>query len=400
MKRSGPNKHRNILHYMLAFAFLFLAASPALVHAGAKRAQLNEKYRIIAERMKEAYENGELHRVLDMYNRECRKPGGKTGKWRIGKENKGFKKVKKDIRAEIYHSLALSLIALDRPKLGDVYIKKILVLRRDEGTGKYWLSIRETAKNKYYVAPRLLIGLNAGANFTTAHPQKRYSILNSKTEIDGTSYQKDYVFSFNHSRGTHAGIILEYVFSRNLSVSIQPEIGSMRFQYENSFIRGGENDDGEPDTTTLNYTHRQKLGCLGIPVLFKYRFPGKTKFSPYFQVGGYIRLVQSAIKTVNGISLPDGDYREEAIIDMKKQFVGTAFGLQAGAGIAYDGKWYRLQIEANYKHGFTNIIDEAMRFKNDQLLYAFYDVSDDIKVRNWDLSLKVLLPISYKAFRR
>jgi hypothetical protein len=384
---------------ILMITFFFIAASSAVVLAGGKSEELNEKYRKIAEQMKELYTGGKLHQVIDLYNGTCSKPGSVSGKLKPGKEKKEFKKVKKEIRADIYHFLALSLIALHRLEPGEIYIRKILVLRRDEGTGGYWLSIRETAKNKYYVAPRLLVGLKLGANFTMVDPGHRYKVLEPAAKTGNDKYQKDYDFSFTHSRGSQAGVIIEYALSKNLSVTIQPTVTSLKFQYKNRFTREELMGSGEIEVTTLDYTHRQKLSYLEIPLLLKYRFV-KPKFKPYIQVGAYYSILQSGTKTLDAVSLPDEEYEAKAIVDIKKLFTGSNFGIRIGAGIGYEIGGFHLQIEANYKHGFNNIIDEAGRFENKELMFAYYDVFDDIELRNWDISLKVLLPISFKAFRR
>jgi hypothetical protein len=388
---------------MLTVMFLVLAASSAVVPAGGKSEALNAQYRKIAEQMKELYTGGKLHQVIGLYNGTCCKPGSVTGKLKPGKEKKEFKKVKKEIRADIYHFLALSLIALHRLEPGEIYIRKILVLRRDEGTGGYWLSIRETAKNRYYVAPRLLVGVKLGTNFTMAHPGDRYAVMEFAAETGGDTYRKEYGFHFTHSRGSQAGVIIEYALSKNLSVVMQPTVTSLKFQYKNSFERKEENINSGGNTvittTTLDYTHRQELGYLEIPLLLKYRLI-KSKIKPYFQVGAYYSVLQSGTKTLDAVRLPDEEYKEEAIVDIKQLFTGANFGIWVGAGIGYEIGGFHLQIEANYKHGFNNIIDEAGRFENKELMFAYYDVFDDIKLRNWDISLKVLLPISFKAFRR
>lgn len=382
--------------FMLFLAFLLLATCPGMMRAGVKSNELNDRYRNIAEKMKELYEGGELYQVIDLYKKQCCEAGAETGEWKAGKEKKEFKKVKKEIRADIYQPLALSLIALHRPELGEIYIRKILVLRRDEGTGKYWLSIREIARNRYYVAPRFLVGVNLGVNFTFVHPGERYMVLVPVDPGKIDSYQKDYSFNLSDSRGTQYGLVLEYALTKHLSITIQPAFSSMKFRYKNRFTR--EDETGQT-ATTLDYTHRHKLGYLEIPLLFKYRFI-KPKFKPYLQVGVYYSMLQTAIKTLNAVSLPDQEYREQAIVDIKQLLTRSNLGIRVGLGVDYDIGDFRLQVEANYKFGFNNIVDKANRFGNEQLMFAFYDVFDDMKLRNWELSVKLLLPISYKAFRR
>ncbi|HLP60568.1 MAG TPA: outer membrane beta-barrel protein, partial [Candidatus Deferrimicrobium sp.] len=145
-------------------------------------------------------------------------------------------------------------------------------------------------------------------------------------------------------------------------------------------------------------THNHNLEYLEIPFLFKYRLI-KPKFKPYIQVGIYYSMLQSATKSLQAVSR-NREYKENAIVDIKQLINRSNLGIWAGAGIELYIWGFRLQIETNYKFGLKNIVAKANRFTNEQLMFAFYDVFDDMKLRNWELTLKVLLPISFKAFRR
>ncbi|MCP5108883.1 MAG: hypothetical protein GY950_36200, partial [bacterium] len=172
-----------------------------------KKEKLRDYYRQTQEDMREAYDNGDLEEVIRLYRDNCLKNG---------KEKKTFKKMSKEIRTGIYQLVLRSYTALDRPDLGDVFLRKLLILRREEGTGDYWLSIRNTALAKYIVAPRLLVGLTAGANFSRVQPGARYSILELASDT-GVNHEKEYDFHFKHSRGTQLGIIIEYSLTRRFS---------------------------------------------------------------------------------------------------------------------------------------------------------------------------------------
>ena len=55
-------------------------------------------------------------------------------------------------------------------------------------------------------------------------------------------------------------------------------------------------------------------------------------------------------------------------------------------------------IEFRYKRGLTNVIDEEQRYHYDKLVFGYYHVYDDIKLTNWELSARLSLPLSFKAF--
>lgn len=379
------------IRYILLFSLLVLIAATVFARGdGKSKEELNTYFRNKVDEMKTFYDNGDLNSIINLYFKECCKEDKKN-------EKKEFRKIKKEIRADIYQLVFLSYTELDKPELADIYLKKFLVIRRGERTDDYWRSLRTAAKDKYYVAPRWLVGLKLGTNFTFPHPINRYHVLAPASETGEADYQKDYGFHLTHSRGLQAGIILEYAIRKNLSVTVLPTVGSLGFQYKNSFKREGESAG---DTVTLNYTHRQKLNVIELPVLLKYRFI-KTKLRPYVQVGVYCNLLQSAVKSLQAVSDPEEEgYKDETIVKIKELFTRFNVGLWIGGGIGYETGDLRLAVEVNYKHGLNNIVDKDRRYENPELQFAYYDVFDDIKVRSVELSLKVMLPLSFKAFRR
>lgn len=360
------------------------------------KTQLNETYIYIAKEIKESYDNGKLNNVIDLYTKYCRK----ENKGKAEKEKKVFKKVGKEIRADIYQWVVLSYDGLDEPEMRDKYLKKLLDIRHDLGTGNYRPSIKDRGKRLYVVAPRLLLGVKVGTNFTTVHPFKRYSILQSVASTGMESSEKDYFFNLSNSLGFQLGFIIEYAVTKNLSLGTQLSSIDLRFGYKNSFKW-----EGDGDSITVNFTHRHEFYCIEIPLLLKYRFI-KSKLKPYLQIGGFIYFLQFAHKSINtsytenGVPIP----RTQGNLNLKKLITPFNSGFWVGAGVGYDtrvaGLPLRLEIEVNYKHGFNNIVNEDRRYENKELIFGYYDVFDDLKLRNWDLTFKVLLPISFKAFRR
>jgi hypothetical protein len=399
-----PGTKRVRLQYIWLFTVLLLIASISITFARGSekstRARLYEEFRGIARKMEEAYDNGNLEGVIDLYNKNCRK--AKSSKW--GEEIKEFKKVKKEIRANIYQWMALSLTELDKTEMADIYIKRLVVFRHREGIGDYWLSIRDAAKNKYYVAPRLLLGVKLGTNFTLAAPLNSFSIFEPAYDTGEDNYEKKYDFHLNHCRGIQLGIIVEYALSKNLSICVQPVFSMLKFQYEDNRhskhnVQTGENNS---NIFTMNATSRQTLHYIEMPLLLKYRL-GRAKLKPYLQIGGFLSIMTSARKTmVTRTTEIIGQYRGSSTsrvedIPIKKHMTRSTRGFCLGAGIDYDAGNFRLGIEINYKHLLGNIVNENSRYDKDITL-GYYDMLDDIALRNFEISLKVLMPISFKAF--
>jgi hypothetical protein len=382
---------------LLAFFFLLFTASLSFAQPGDKTAaDINEKYQDIAEQMRRSYDKGDLNHVIDLYHKHCRKQDSQ----KAGKENIEFRQVKKQTRADIYQWLVLSYMTLDMQGLADFYLRRLLALKPHADTKDYWLSIRNAASKKYYTAPRLLVGFKGGVNVTAVRPKKTFSVINpafGAGYYDDFSYEKDYCGHLGHSWGMQWGVILEYTLTKNLSVAVQPGIRHMKFQYVSNY-RWQKME--YYSTTTAAVTHEQFLYYLELPVLLKYRFLTR-KFQPYVQVGGIYRILETAAKSLQAVVKPEVEaFRDITRLDVRKQFTWGNGGFLLGAGIGFDTGRVRLEVELNYKHIFNNIVNGDRRYDNPELMFAFYDVFDDIKVNNWDISVKFLLPLSFKAFRR
>jgi hypothetical protein len=389
---SNGNYSRTLFIPCFIVLFFFLSATCAQAAGKDKKGRLNEHFRSIQEKMKGLYDSGKLEQLIEFYKTQCLKEGGES-------EKKEFKAVNKETRAEIYRLVYLAYTALDMLDAADFALRKYLVIRHREGVKKTdWVFIQEAAREKYYVAPRLLLGLLIGMNFTMMDPGARYMVLEPVEADKMDSYRKDYDFHLSHSRGQHIGMALEYALTKHLSLTVQPSLTTVKFKYKNTFER--EREDQE--TVTLNYDHRHKLSYIEVPVLLTYRWL-KGKLRPYVQAGFYYSLLQGGEKSLRAFSLPDrNEYEEEAIIPVKDQLTASNFGLWLGAGFGYELKSIgaRVQMGLNYRHGLNNVVDSGQRYENKELMFAYYDVFDDMKLRNWDITVSVMLPLSYKAFRR
>ncbi len=413
-RREGIGAGGKLFNFARSFIILFVVAILIVVFsqkafAKVKRTELNARYRAVATHMTEAYDNGALLSVIDLYNSQCCRENGEinTVEGIGGEEKKAFKRVTKEVKATIYQLVAQSFFAMDRPNLGEIYLRKILVLRRGESLDQYWLPIRRAAKEKYFVAPRLLFGINPGVNFTIANPIRSYYLMEHASSLGSMPYEKDYDFHFKHSRGTQLGLTVEYALTRDFWICLQPSICVLKFQYTDYI-----NWDDSEHPITNSYNRRQRLTYIEIPLFIKYRF-AYSKLSPYIQVGAFYRIRSSAYKTIYRYTSEKTilDQEDEADkfynhghlyedLSIREQIYRFDSGICAGAGVSYDLWGLRLSAEINYKHGFNNIVNGEKRWDNQDVMLEYYDVFDDIKLRSFDFSFKILVPISFKAFRR
>ncbi len=386
-----------MFQYIRLFMILLALTSTAFAQGGdkGKKDDLNEQFRETAKEMKQAYDNGKLNRVIDLYRGKCCT--------REFKESPLFKKVEEDIRMDIYRLVALSYDDLDETSMRDKYIKKILDIRPHMESVIYRPSWRRIAREKYIVLPRLMLGVNAGVNITIPHPYRRYSILGPAASTGEDVYRKDYRYKLTHIWGLELAGVMEYTLTKHLSVNMQVSTISLRIYYENNLERKDNGArGGNGSRTSLDSIHRHELYYIEVPVFLKYRFVNvRSRLKPYLQIGGFFRGLQFAHKSIDTVL---NGKKETKLLNLEKRIHRIDSGLCFGAGITYDTRFagFRLflELEVNYRHGFNNIVNEDQRYENAELIPGYYDVFDDIKLRNWDLTFKILLPISFKTFKR
>ena len=70
----------------------------------------------------------------------------------------------------------------------------------------------------------------------------------------------------------------------------------------------------------------------------------------------------------------------------------TPFG---GGGIGYTIGNARFSLEINYRLGMNNITKEKTRYSNYSLVTGAYDVLDNMRLRNLELSLSFVMPLKF-----
>lgn len=378
------------------FFILLALVSAAFAQDGdkVKKDELNRRFREIAEDMKQAYDNGKLNLVIDLYREKCCV--------KAFKERPVFQKVEEDIRVDIYRLVALSYDDLDDTAMRDKYLEKILDIRPHMESGIYRPSWRIIAREKYIVLPRLMMGVNTGLNITIPNPYNRYSILGPAASTGGDSYPKNYSYNLAHLLGAHISGVIEYTLSKNLSINVQVAPISLAFRYETNLKW-----ESKGKRITLDFIHRQQLYYIEIPLFLKYRFVDiKSRLKPYVQIGGFLRIQEFTHKIIDRTLETESEppVKDTNAFYLKKLINPINTGFCIGTGITYDTGFvgFRLFFElgVNYKYCFNNIVDAGRRYNERELIFGYYDVFDDIKLRNWDLTFKILFPISFKAFKR
>jgi len=236
-------------------------------------------------------------------------------------------------------------------------------------------------------------GIKSGIDFTTAQPTNRYSAFEYISPVSGSDKKYQSLFK---GKAPVIAFTIDYAFTPSVAITIQPAFQNYSFGYSSRYSWS----DTSGHTVVLTNTNKQKMHYLELPLMVKYGYQ-MGKFRVHVQAGGfYGRLIYSK-KTVASIQ----QYQDSTAVitlsnstqsfDLAKLYIGSHLGLIAGGGISYDINYFRLSLECNYRYGLNNITNVKNRYSDQQLIAGAYDVPDDIKLRNLEITLQCSTPLDY-----
>lgn len=256
--------------------------------------------------------------------------------------------------------------------------------------------------------PQLQLGLKTGINFTKVQSLLPFSALENTSEDPEFNHKK-----YKKGRpGSQLGFTAAFGLNNTFTFSISPVYINYNFEYEDA--HSWEDLEVTENNTKLDFTHKHNLQYIEVPLTVKYHFlPGKIK--PYLEAGAYFGVLQQATKNIrttridNATSENEIKVSDEQTIGAKSLFIRSHAGAIAGAGIRYDvGRVSSLMegstnlgvvtifLSGVYKYGFNNITDVKNRYADNRSFFATYDVMDDLKIRNIEVSLGCLFTLKYK----
>lgn len=397
--------------YFFVFSILFFAPPCFSVlyaqEEDSKQTISNNKYKQIAANLEKLYANGELEEVIVVFRQNCLESDGD-----LAKELKEFSRIKSELKANIYSVVCRAYVSLDRPQLADRFLTRLFAIRADEDFQEYWQTIRETRTYDYYVAPRFQIGLSVGGNIASPSPQEDFSIFN--TTSSGANPRSEYskftsVFQQPQMLGFRIGGQVVYGFTKNISLTALLSTSSLRFAYtDNAYW----SDSPNPFVKLLIRTERKSFHIVNyfdVPLLLRYQFLPKHNFKPYLLAGGFYGRLFTASKQVNIQEFPAVEIGGErtdllgnasnARLDISDLMSVNNYGLVAGIGANYAYQYFRFSFSATYRYGLNNIVNPTTRYDNQELVYGYHDVFDNIRLNQLNFQFGVTY-VTYKAFKQ
>lgn len=235
------------------------------------------------------------------------------------------------------------------------------------------------------------LGLKTGLTFSKVKPTEKYSVVDGSNEEQGG--EKEYA-SPTKNMGETIGLIFGYAFQKNVLLTFQPSYCNYKYSYKTSYK--WQNVSG--DAYELQTNQIQRIGYLDLPLTLMLRMlVGKVE--PYAHFGGYYGVFmggQKKIKyteTLTEAGVTNTSPEQQEIFGIANTMMKSQMGLTGGIGVAYTIQYFRIGLEAAYKQGMYNLTDVQKRYDNSRLVSKFFDIPDDIKMNNIEITVNFYMPV-------
>lgn len=235
------------------------------------------------------------------------------------------------------------------------------------------------------------LGLKTGLTFSKVKPTEKYSVVDGSNETQAS--EKEYASPVKNM-GETIGMIVGYAFQKNILLTFQPSYSNYKYSYKTSYK--WQNSAG--DSYALQTNQIQRIGYLDLPLTLMLRMlVGKVE--PYAHIGGYYGVFmggQKKIKyteTLTEAGVTNTSPEQQEVFGIANTMMKSQMGLIGGIGVAYTIQYFRIGLEAAYKQGMYNLTDVHKRFDNSRLVSKFFDVPDDLKMNNIEITVNFYMPV-------
>ncbi|WP_185154339.1 porin family protein [Fulvivirga sp. M361] len=276
-----------------------------------------------------------------------------------------------------YRLLTLAHIFMDEPQKADEAMLALLKFNPqfeiNEGADPAELI---NLYGTFRTTPILSYGIKGGGNITLVEVLNSFGVHN----LEGTDgeYQKD--------PGFQVGFSVEIPLTKKLTLNPELYLMGNFNTYVNNF---GNIDSLNRFIRKQEFTFSHLTASL--PVTLQYRLIDNSKLNPYVFAGASANYALSS--TLNGQTNSSNESFEGPTEDLMEQRFALNFNAILGGGIKLKVGKNQLLIEARFNYGILNQLDEDKRYANQELLFNYGYIHDDIKLHSIALSVGYLLPL-------
>jgi hypothetical protein len=237
------------------------------------------------------------------------------------------------------------------------------------------------------------LGLKTGLTFSKVKTLESYSAVSNDSEENDKDSKKEYTKT-TQNMGETIGVIFGYALQKNILITFQPSYSNYKYGYTTHNTWLGQNGDAY----TLDTKQKHRLGYIELPVTLMFRFL-VGNIEPYVHagwyygafVGGTKKIQYTETLTEGGVTTSSPTQTE--IFSMGNIVMKSQMGLTGGAGVAYTIQYFRIGLEVSYRQGMYNITNEKARYTNSTLVSKFFDVPDDLKLNQLEITLNLFMPV-------
>ncbi|MEM1000763.1 MAG: porin family protein [Bacteroidota bacterium] len=235
--------------------------------------------------------------------------------------------------------------------------------------------IREPAElvllaERYRVAPWISLGVRGGSNLSEVEVLRHYSV-GDQAQPTG---------QYTRLPGWNAALTLDFRLVRGLYLSAELQVSGKQFAFA---------EDPLPATRV---SYREQLRYLEVPLSLKYEF-GRGRVVPFLRLGGSGGYLIDATKTdlLTTVRAERATTEFEGPdLNVRGQRRTQEWNALAGLGLMLRRGFDRLVLEVRYRRGLDAIVRPDARFGLPQSQYFYYQVDDDFRLHNYEVSLGFL----------
>ena len=237
------------------------------------------------------------------------------------------------------------------------------------------------------------IGFKTGVVFSQLKKIESYSVISHDETSKDESEVKKYSKTFSNF-GQTIGLMFGYAFTQQVLVTFQPSYSNYKFSYNTQ--HNFESQTGDAYSILTKQNHR--LGYIELPITMLFRIH-VGRIEPYVNLGWYYGVFAGGRKklkytetfTEAGVSKSEGEKTE--IIAMGNFLMKSQMGFTGGVGLGYMIQYFRIGLELTYRQGQYNITNEKNRYSDKRLVSKFFEVPDDLKLNQLEITLNMFMPI-------
>ena len=286
---------------------------------------------------------------------------------RLNKEN--------TIRA--YRLLTITQLYFNEPDSAAIFMGKLLKLEPEYELNNN-LDPTEFIQlyNAFRTTPILILGLEAGGNYTFVQNLRNYS-------LDGTA----------PAAGTYTPE-LGYAVKLGIEIPVNKWIAiatGSAFQYNRYSL----------ERRQFNYSqlsYEEELSWLSIPLEAKFYF-SEGDFRPHFSIGAAFQYLLSANATLERLDSLNEELGNQTVsgpaIDRKNQRASFHIPLRASVGFMWKnviGNGF-LTARISYEYGLRNLVRPSSRYDNPTLLYDYTYVDNNFATQCLSVEIGYAIPI-------